>query len=92
MRSTALPTEVTVFQKGDLVQMTRLGLHRQKKGNAAARHPKTEKTTGVFVQYDGWVYEKPRHPTALVKWHLDGYNSFEQHTRVDYLEPLGTPR
>lgn len=78
------------FNKGDMVQMTRLGLKRQRKD---AMHPKTEDSRGTFLRWQGWSgVAMPKHRYALVRWYINGYRGVEQLTRVDYLEPHGTPR
>lgn len=84
-----------MFKHGDLVQMTRLGIKRQAKGNGAGYYPKTEKTHGIFLSYRGGNFGQPaKHPVALVRWSTGVANPEyrESLTRVDYLEPLGAPR
>jgi hypothetical protein len=85
-----MPLPNYAFKKGDLVQYTRLGLSRSRPSN----HPKTEQSKGIFVRHEGWMYVEPKHKKALVKWYSDvsptGF--VEQLVRLDYLEPLGTPR
>lgn len=77
------------FKKGDLVQYTRLGISRQRPSN----HPKTEQSKGLFMRHEGWMYAEPKHKKALVRWYADNPQGYvEQLVRLDYLEPLGTPR
>lgn len=72
------------FEKGQLVQMTRLGLKRQKKSAV----PKTESTVGKYYGpaklgryvYIDWFASEP--------WD----HMHRQVIRIDYIEPLGTPR
>lgn len=74
------------LKPGDLVQMSRLGISRQ---NSSGSHPKTEDTSGTLVRFRTYLYRQPKYPAAIVQWHhIEG----ESETRIDYLEPLGTPR
>lgn len=79
------------YAKGDMVQMTRWGLRKQYKG---ANRPKTEDTRGIFVRYDGGSFSNGKRPRAVIHW-LTGEHfppHYEQVTRLDYIEPHGTPR
>lgn len=81
-----------LYAKGDLVQLTRLAV---KRSLTTDHRTKTEQSIGQFVRYDGWVYAKPKHPTATIKWFTGRTEhpvSYEQRVRLDYIEPLGTPR
>lgn len=79
------------FKEGDLVQVTRLGLARQK--TVYPSNHKTEDTKGKFKSYAGHVHRKPAHLLCRVVWFKADYPyEFEQVVRLDYIEPLGTPR
>jgi len=79
------------YVKGDMVQMTRLGLARQYAGTLRA---KTEDSRGLFVRYDGGSFAEGKKPKALIRWitgeHFPPY--YEQLTRLDYIERHGAPR
>ncbi len=82
------------YSPGDLVQPTRLYVKRQNKATYP-EHIKTDDTKGRFVRYNGHVYHErhAKHPTCMVAWFKDTFPyEFEQRVRLDYIEPLGTPR
>lgn len=79
------------FKRGDMVQMTRLGIKRSLKN---VYYPKTEDSRGLFVRYDGGTFREGKHPAAIIDWYTgEHFPVFRrQSTRLDYLEPHGTPR
>ncbi len=81
------------FKEGDLVQPTRLYVKRQNR-STYPEHIKTDDTKGRFVRYNGFTYgPHSKHPTCTIAWYKSSYPyEFEQRVRVDYIEPLGTPR
>ncbi len=80
-----------MFSKGDLVQLSRLGVRKQYKGTLRL---KTEASRGRFVRYDGGSCVDGKYTRALIEWFTDEPfpPSYQQLTRLDYIEQSGTPR